>query len=235
MSEWATCTELWLSNRTGQLKRIAADIDTRAPKFGPQQIGVAATPPTKSPEDGESQGNEVFPGVPPNTRTGLHWFAAFCSANDRNVARAQTAPSNCGANAIDVAANVLHRKQLVASVPHFPNNNGLEPCSGVICRCLIEATASHDNSELPWFLGLMAPTHDELDGPSVAHTFMMLGTPLATALMNTLTTQLRNRVAQLEPSALKRWEVVACRQVPWMVWAGPRHIHTGPHCLLVTT
>ena len=202
---------------SGELKIHIAETDTRAPKFGPHQIDLESTPSHKSPEDGESQGNEVFPGVSPKTRSILNGIAASHRANDRDDDLAPTIPANFGTHTIDTAANFLQRKQLVVTVPQFPNINGLEPWEAAICRGLIAATGSHDNRELPWFLEVMTKTHDELDDPSVEDIFMMLDAPLATALMKTLPTQLRNRVAQLESSALKRWKVVTGRQVAWMV------------------
>ena len=67
---------------------------------------------------------------------------------------------------------------------------------------MIAATGSHDVRELPWFLEVRTKTYDDLDDPSVEGRVMMLDAPLAAALMNTLPMQLRNRVAQLESSAL---------------------------------
>ena len=190
-------TGIWPSNRMEKLKRHIAEIDTRAPKFGPQQIDLESTPSKKSPEDGESQGNEVFPGVSPKTRSILNGIAASHRANDRNVALAPTIPANFGTHTIDTAANFLQRKQLVVTVPQFPNINGLEPWEAAICRGLIAATGSHDNRELPWFLEVMTKTYYELGDPSVDGRLMMLDTPLATALPKTLPMQLRTRVAQL--------------------------------------
>ena len=106
---------------------------------------------------------------------------------------------------------------MVVTVPPFPNTNGLEAWGAALCRGLIAAAGSHGRMEIAWLMEVMNKTYDQLGDPNVEERFKLLDAPLATALMKTLPSQHRKRVATLESDALKQMKVAVGRQVAWMI------------------